>query len=378
MWISSLSSVNHPKRLSCPSHVWQNDQDCSQSSPDMGPLKEDAASWCLAPFEPEGLLRYLRIPISNHHWCSIYIFSQHQVYSSYCTKRCILIFGLQFGISHPFWNSWSSLWPCFNPFKGATYLHIKLWLGNFYPTVDFSFFNVLYNICVSLRCISSKHWSSYIGFLNLIRVTRRDLSIGCWRGLVFLFVASPFTSQMVLLWCSLITKLCSPLLTLIWLLDIAIPLNKQLYSFSYVCFTAGSAGIVLSAFYVMVSLYYRSLSSIYLHCLVVQAWKYHQILWPYMIFNYWQIDVWGIRTPFLWLEWIGMNAMLVFVMAAQGIFPAFVNGWYYETPDNSLVCVASLKDHSQYFIKIRQAKNINFDHIFLPSAGPLDPKACLC
>jgi hypothetical protein len=50
-----------------------------------------------------------------------------------------------------------------------------------------------------------------------------------------------------------------------------------------------------------------------------------------------QIDVWGIRTPFLFLEWIGMNAMLVFVMAAQGIFAAFVNGWYYEDPSKSLV-----------------------------------------
>ncbi|WVY95844.1 hypothetical protein V8G54_027995 [Vigna mungo] len=49
------------------------------------------------------------------------------------------------------------------------------------------------------------------------------------------------------------------------------------------------------------------------------------------------IDVWNLRTPFLLLEWIGMNAMLVFVMAAQGIFPAFVNGWYYKDPDNSLV-----------------------------------------
>jgi hypothetical protein len=29
--------------------------------------------------------------------------------------------------------------------------------------------------------------------------------------------------------------------------------------------------------------------------------------------------------------------MLVFVMAAQGIFAAFVNGWYYETPDKTLV-----------------------------------------
>ena len=32
----------------------------------------------------------------------------------------------------------------------------------------------------------------------------------------------------------------------------AIPINKQLYSFSYVCFTGGAAGIVLSAFYILV------------------------------------------------------------------------------------------------------------------------------
>lgn len=32
----------------------------------------------------------------------------------------------------------------------------------------------------------------------------------------------------------------------------AIPLNKQLYSFSYVCFTAGAAGIVFSGFYLLV------------------------------------------------------------------------------------------------------------------------------
>ncbi|KAK4272828.1 hypothetical protein QN277_021331 [Acacia crassicarpa] len=80
----------------------------------------------------------------------------------------------------------------------------------------------------------------------------------------------------------------------------AIPLNKQLYSFSYVCFTAGAAGIVFSGLYVL-------------------------------------INVWGFRTPFLFLEWIGMNAMLVYVLGAQGIFAAFVNGWYYEDPKNSLV-----------------------------------------
>jgi len=50
-----------------------------------------------------------------------------------------------------------------------------------------------------------------------------------------------------------------------------------------------------------------------------------------------QIDVLGIRTPFLFLEWIGMNAMLVYVLAAEGIFAAFVNGWYYEDSEKSLV-----------------------------------------
>ncbi|TYH31299.1 hypothetical protein ES288_A01G162700v1 [Gossypium darwinii] len=80
----------------------------------------------------------------------------------------------------------------------------------------------------------------------------------------------------------------------------AIPINEQLYSFSYVCFTAGAAGIVFSAFYIL-------------------------------------IDVWGWRTPFLLLEWIGMNAMLIYVLGAQGILLAFVNGWYYKSTNNTLV-----------------------------------------
>jgi len=32
----------------------------------------------------------------------------------------------------------------------------------------------------------------------------------------------------------------------------AIPLNKQLYTFSYICVTAGAAGIVFSLLYVLV------------------------------------------------------------------------------------------------------------------------------
>ncbi|KAF5176222.1 Heparan-alpha-glucosaminide n-acetyltransferase [Thalictrum thalictroides] len=166
--------------------VWKRLKACTLSSPESGPLRENAPSWCRAPFEPEGLLSSISAILS----CTIGVHYGH-----------VLIH-----------------------FKG----HAE----------------------------RLKHWISM--------------------GLVLLVVA------------------------IILHFTDAIPLNKQLYSFSYVCFTAGAAGIIFSGFYIL-------------------------------------IDVLGIRTPFLFLEWIGMNAMLVFVMAAQGIFAAFINGWYYGGEDNNLV-----------------------------------------
>lgn len=32
-----------------------------------------------------------------------------------------------------------------------------------------------------------------------------------------------------------------------------------------------------------------------------------------------------------------MNAMLIYVMAAEGIFAGFINGWYFKDPHNTLV-----------------------------------------
>ncbi|KAL4370213.1 hypothetical protein S245_019060 [Arachis hypogaea] len=80
----------------------------------------------------------------------------------------------------------------------------------------------------------------------------------------------------------------------------AIPLNKLLYTLSYVCVTSGAAALVFSAFYTMV-------------------------------------DIWGLKLWFMPLKWIGMNAMFVYVMAAEGIFAGFINGWYYDHPHNTLV-----------------------------------------
>ncbi|KAJ1380890.1 putative heparan-alpha-glucosaminide N-acetyltransferase [Sesbania bispinosa] len=80
----------------------------------------------------------------------------------------------------------------------------------------------------------------------------------------------------------------------------AIPLNKQLYTLSYVCVTSGAAALVFSAFYILV-------------------------------------DIWGLKFLFMPFQWIGMNAMLVYVMAAEGIFAGFINGWYYGDPHNTLL-----------------------------------------
>lgn len=80
----------------------------------------------------------------------------------------------------------------------------------------------------------------------------------------------------------------------------AIPLNKQLYTFSYVCVTSGAAALVFSSIYALV-------------------------------------DIWGWKCIFQPLAWIGMNAMLVYVMAAEGIFAGFINGWYYNDPHNTLI-----------------------------------------
>lgn len=80
----------------------------------------------------------------------------------------------------------------------------------------------------------------------------------------------------------------------------AIPLNKQLYTFSYACVTSGATTLAFSFFYIMV-------------------------------------DIWTLRYLFLPLEWIGKNGMLVYVMAAEGIFAGFFNGWYYDNPHNTLI-----------------------------------------
>ncbi|KHG08514.1 Heparan-alpha-glucosaminide N-acetyltransferase [Gossypium arboreum] len=117
----------------------------------------------------------------------------------------------------------------------------------------------------------------------------------------------------------------------------AIPINKQLYTISYVCLTAGAAGVVFSGFYILVLKKWILPLILHIRMQIYSLLSIFVSLFAYCFRKNKQIDVWGLRTPFLFLEWIGMNSMLIFVLGAQGILAAFINGWYYNKPDKTLV-----------------------------------------
>jgi heparan-alpha-glucosaminide N-acetyltransferase len=94
-------------------------------------------------------------------------------------------------------------------------------------------------------------------------------------------------------------------------------LNKPLYSFSYVCFTGGAAGLVLTSFYILV-------------------------------------DVHGWRLPTLLFQWMGMNALLMYTLVACGILPAALKGFYWGSPDNNLVTWIVQHGPWHYFQGLKQ------------------------
>lgn len=55
---------------------------------------------------------------------------------------------------------------------------------------------------------------------------------------------------------------------------------------------------------------------------------------------YWQtmqVDVKNFRKPTILLQWMGMNALAVYALAACELLPAALQGFYWRTPENNLV-----------------------------------------
>ena len=50
-----------------------------------------------------------------------------------------------------------------------------------------------------------------------------------------------------------------------------------------------------------------------------------------------QVDIKHFRKPTMLLEWMGMNALIVYALAACDLFPAAVKGFYLHSLENNLV-----------------------------------------
>eukprot|EP00455_Lapot_gusevi_P053267 TRINITY_DN8274_c0_g1_i1.p1 TRINITY_DN8274_c0_g1~~TRINITY_DN8274_c0_g1_i1.p1 ORF type:complete len:256 (+),score=75.23 TRINITY_DN8274_c0_g1_i1:79-846(+) len=80
----------------------------------------------------------------------------------------------------------------------------------------------------------------------------------------------------------------------------AVPLNKNLYSVSYMLVMAGASGLCLAVFYLV-------------------------------------IDVARLSAPFLPFIYMGLNAIFVFVFAASGVLETMLTWVYWKDPSNNLV-----------------------------------------
>ncbi|KAE9589480.1 hypothetical protein Lal_00000529 [Lupinus albus] len=124
-------------------------------------------------------------------------------------------------------------------------------------------------------------------------------SITCFMGLQFghILVLLQSHKQRVLLW----STFSFSLMAIGSILEIlGIPLSKALYTLSYMFITAGASGLVLTVIYYIV-------------------------------------DIERLRKPTVILQWMGMNALIVYALATCDIFPAVIQGFYWRSPENNLV-----------------------------------------
>ncbi|CAI0557554.1 unnamed protein product, partial [Linum tenue] len=87
------------------------------------------------------------------------------------------------------------------------------------------------------------------------------------------------------------------------------PINKPLYSISYMLITSATAGITFSALYLLV-------------------------------------DIYGYRWLTLPLEWMGKHALSIFIVVSSNLAVIVIQGFYWKSPQNNLMnCIVSLFVH---------------------------------
>ncbi|XP_065043574.1 uncharacterized protein LOC135676384 [Musa acuminata AAA Group] len=137
------------------------------------------------------------------------------------------------------------------------------------------------------------------GLLSSVMAT-----VTCLIGLQFGHVIIHFKvhKDRVIQW--MVPSFC--LLALAFSLDLfGMHMNKPLYTISYTCVTAGAAGVLFTAVYLLV-------------------------------------DVYGYRRPVLAMEWLGMHALMVYLLIGCNILPVFIQGFYWREPQNNLLKVIGI------------------------------------
>ncbi|KAE8663740.1 U2 small nuclear ribonucleoprotein A' [Hibiscus syriacus] len=82
-------------------------------------------------------------------------------------------------------------------------------------------------------------------------------------------------------------------------------INKALYTFSYMCVTAGAAGFLFAGIYLLVDIYgYRRMASV--------------------------------------LEWMGKHALIIYILAACNIIPIIIQGFYWKQPQNNILSLIGI------------------------------------
>ncbi|XVF58901.1 hypothetical protein PTKIN_Ptkin07bG0103300 [Pterospermum kingtungense] len=81
--------------------------------------------------------------------------------------------------------------------------------------------------------------------------------------------------------------------------------NKALYTFSYMCVTAGAAGFLFAGIYLLV-------------------------------------DIYGYRRPTLVLEWMGKHALIIYILVACNIVPIIIQGFYWKHPQNNILSLIGI------------------------------------
>lgn len=129
-------------------------------------------------------------------------------------------------------------------------------------------------------------------------------AVTCFIGLHYGHIIVHFKShsQRLLLW--FMSSL--PLLLVGYVVQIlGMPFSKPLYTVSYMSITTGLSGLLLTVIYYIV-------------------------------------DVKCIKRPTMLLQWMGMNALIIYALAACELFPAAIEGFYWRSPKNNLVSATEL------------------------------------